>query len=92
MFLFNNIYIPPVSNVNCFFCSCSQTYTKIYTLRFTERTHLFLFSNQFDDAGWLLMAFSGAGHWVLAAADLQNVKILMYNSLWSEEGNRVCTS
>lgn len=35
------------------------------------------------------MAFSGAGHWVLAAADLKNVKIMMSNSLWSEEGNRV---
>jgi len=38
----------------------------------------FLFSDQFDHAGWLFMAQAGGNRRVLAAADLENIKIDMY--------------
>jgi hypothetical protein len=40
-------------------------------------THLFLFDNKFDRAGWIFMPRAGRGHWVLAAVDLKCTKMLM---------------
>lgn len=51
----------------------------VYTHQF--RGAPFLFSDQFDSAGWLFMALADGNHRVLVAADLKNVKFDMYNSL-----------
>lgn len=40
-----------------------------------------LFDEQFEFARWLVVPMCTGVHWILAIADLQNVEILMFNSL-----------
>ncbi|KAF3340458.1 Ulp1 protease family, C-terminal catalytic domain-containing protein [Carex littledalei] len=40
-----------------------------------------LFSPQFEKSRWLFIPLVGRNHWILAAFDLKNQKIQMYNSL-----------
>lgn len=39
-----------------------------------------LFSEQFERARWLFLPLCGREHWILAAVDLKNEEIIMYQS------------